>query len=209
MIITYYGKQFFKLQLGDTVLAFNPISKNSKLKGSRFGADVALISVNHQDFDGVEMVSHGDREPLALTGPGEYETKGIFIKGLLNETVIDDKPYINTIYTLTLDGIKVCFLGAVNSKNLSPQVKEAIDEVDVLFTPVNNNIKPEESYGLAVSLEPKIIIPMDYEGEDSASLKVFLKEGGIDKAEAVEKLTIKRKDLEGKEGEIVLLSSNN
>ncbi len=54
MIITYHGGEFFKVQFGDTVLAFNPISKDSKLKSSRFGADIALVSLNHPDMNGVE-----------------------------------------------------------------------------------------------------------------------------------------------------------
>ena len=44
---------------------------------------------------------------------------------------------------------------------------------------------------------------MDY---DDASLKLFLKESGTDisKVEKIEKLTIKRKDIEGKENEVVV-----
>ena len=43
---------------------------------------------------------------------------------------------------------------------------------------------------------------MDY---DELSLKVFLKEIGEEKAEIIDKLTLKLKDLEGKEGEVVVL----
>ena len=46
---------------------------------------------------------------------------------------------------------------------------------------------------------------MDY---DNGSLKAFLKEVGEEKAEVVDKLTLKRKDLEGKEGEVVVLKSS-
>ena len=56
---------------------------------------------------------------------------------------------------------------------------------------------------LASSLEPKLIIPMDY---DESALKVFLKEIGEEKAQALDKLTIKRKDLDNKEGEVVVLN---
>jgi len=45
---------------------------------------------------------------------------------------------------------------------------------------------------------------MDY---DAAQLKVFLKETGEEKALAVDKLTVKLKDLDGKEGEVVVLSA--
>jgi hypothetical protein len=72
MIITYYGSEFFKVQFGDTTLAFNPISKDSKLKPSRFGADIVLTSARHADFNGIEQVSHGDKKPFVIDGPGEY-----------------------------------------------------------------------------------------------------------------------------------------
>jgi hypothetical protein len=32
MIITYYGKQYFKIQQGDTTIALNPLSKENTLK---------------------------------------------------------------------------------------------------------------------------------------------------------------------------------
>ena len=54
------------------------------------------------------------------------------------------------------------------------------------------------------SLEPKMIIPMDY---DASSLKAFLKELGEEKADTVEKLTLKKKDLDNKEGEVVVLKT--
>ena len=69
MIITYLGGEFMRVQFGDTVLAFNPPSRESKLKPTRFGADIALISLNHSDMNGVETVTHGDRKPFVISGP--------------------------------------------------------------------------------------------------------------------------------------------
>jgi hypothetical protein len=40
---------------------------------------------------------------------------------------------------------------------------------------------------------------------DEKSLKTFLKEGGSEGLKPTEKLTVKKKDLEGKEGEIIVL----
>ena len=76
MIVTYYGKQFFKVQLGDTVLAFNPISKDSKLKAARFGADVVLTSLNHADFNGVESVTYGEKTPFVISDRANMRSKG-------------------------------------------------------------------------------------------------------------------------------------
>ncbi|MEI7688886.1 MAG: MBL fold metallo-hydrolase [Candidatus Nomurabacteria bacterium] len=208
MIITYLGKQFFKIQQGDLIVAVNPISKDSKgeVKGSRFGSDIALSTTNHPDYNGFDMVSHGENVPFSVSGPGDYEIKGIFIKGTITEAVLNEKKYINTIYSLTIDNISICFLGCMSHNKVSTEVRGDIGSPDILFVPIGNHdlLDPAEAYKLAVSLEPKIIIPMDY---DEKTLKAFLKEGGQDKIMPVDKLTIKAKDIIGREGEIVVLSS--
>ncbi len=202
MIITYLGKQFFKIEQGKMTLAVNPVSKSSKSGVSgRFGADIALITNNHPDYNGLEQVSFGDRVPFAVTGPGDYEVKEIFIKGVPSDVTIDDKKYINTIYNLTIDNITITFLGALSNGELSKEAREAISDPDILFIPVGDG---KTSAKLASSLEPKLIIPMDY---DATSLKAFLKEVGDDKAETFDKLTLKAKDLDGKEGDVVVLKA--
>ncbi len=205
MIITYFGKQFFKIGQGEMVLSFNPVSKNSKSGiSSKFGADIALVTTNHPDYNGLDQLSHGERVPFAVTGPGDYEVKEIFIKGLLSNSELGGKKYINTIYTLGVDGINLLFLGALSSSDLSKETMEGMGSPDILFVPVGGNglLDAKSAAKLASLLEPKLIIPMDY---DAASLKAFLKELGEEKAEVVDKLTLKRKDLEGKEGEVVVL----
>ncbi len=210
MVITHHGNQFFKLQFGDVCVALNPISKESKLKPSRFGADVCLISVNHPDFNGAEQIGIGDKQPLVVSGPGEYETKGIFIKGFASTSKYGGEPRVNTIYTLNLDSINICFFGALDSKDISNETKEAIDGVDILFVPIGGNgvLDPHDAYKLAVQYEPKIIIPVgiDSPGAMPDALKVFCKEGGVEQPKPIDKLTIKRKDLEGKEGEVVVFA---
>ena len=212
MIITYEGAEFFKVQYGDVVLALNPISKSSKLKARRFGADIVLVTANHPDFNGIDSVTLGDKKPFVISGPGEYEYKGVVVSGLASETEFAGEKRLNTIYLISLEGINLCFLGALSKRELSAHIAESIEEVDVLFVPIGGEgvLAPAESYELAVSLEPKLIIPMHYGLVGGKGvLDVFLKEGGVEKgAERLEKLTIKKKDIEGKEGEIVLLSAS-
>ncbi|OGI65371.1 hypothetical protein A3A95_00765 [Candidatus Nomurabacteria bacterium RIFCSPLOWO2_01_FULL_39_18] len=207
MIITYFGKQFFKIQQGDMVLAFNPVSKSSKTGiNAHFGADIALISTNHPDYNGAEQLSHGERIPFVISGPGDYEIKEIFIKGVMSDADIAGKKYINTIYLFSIDNINIAFLGALSDSQISKESREAINSPDILFIPVGDGglLDAKAAAKMAASLEPKLIIPMDY---DNASLKSFLKESGEEKAEVVEKLTLKLKDLENKEGEVVVLSA--
>ncbi|MBP9765858.1 MAG: MBL fold metallo-hydrolase [Candidatus Pacebacteria bacterium] len=212
MIITHFNKQHFKIQLGDLVLSFNPVSKDSKLDTNKYGADVVFTTTNISDYNGGESMSYGEKKPFIVSGPGEYEVQNIFIKGfgtyvnLLLESKSKEKTKLqNTSYVMTVDGMKICFLGCLK-EDLSPEQKEIIDEVDILFVPVSSNEDMLNAYDankLATKLGPKLVIPMDY---DDASLKLFLKESGSDisKIEKIEKLTIKRKDIDEKQGEVIL-----
>ncbi len=206
MIITYYGRQHFKLQVGDTTLAINPVSKEGKGKTAKYGSDVCLITTNHPDYNGEEQVALGNKTPLVIKGAGEYEVAGIFIKGFATPVTLGEgkgkKTYQNTTYCFTFDGIRVTFLGALHEQ-LKPEHKEIIDETDVLFVPVGGDdttLNPYDAHKLSVALEPKLIIPMDY---TEKTLPIFMKEAG-EKTAPVEKLTIKKKDIENKLGEIVL-----
>lgn len=208
MIITYFGKQFFKIQQGDMVLAFNPVSKSSKTGiSAHFGTDIALQTTNHPDYNGIEQLSHGEREPFVISGPGDYEIKEIFIKGVSSGALIDSKKYINTVYIFSVDSINIAFLGALSDTEFSKESREAINSPDILFVPVGGKglLDAKSAAKLASSLEPKLIIPMDY---DEGTLKAFLKELGEEKAEVLEKLTLKRKDLDDKEGEVIVLKSS-
>ncbi|MEN9621747.1 MAG: hypothetical protein RLZZ67_181 [Candidatus Parcubacteria bacterium] len=205
MVITYQGGAFVKVQFGDITIAVNPISKDSKLKSSRFGADIALISVNHADFSGTDQVSFGERNAFAVTGPGEYEIKDVFIKGFKSESNYGGEPRLNTIYTVNLENMNLCFLGALSSKEIPSEANEEIESIDVLFVPIGNDgvLTPSDAYKLAVKLEPKLIVPL-YWGNNVA-LKAFLKEAGEEAVKPVDKLTLKKKDLEGKDADVVVL----
>jgi len=170
------------------------------------------VSANHADFNGVENLSYNGKDPLVISGPGEYETRGVFIKGFQSKTNYGGKEKINTVYTVVLEGMTLCFLGALSDEKLSPEFMEAIEDIDILFLPVGSDgvLDAAKANKIAVSLEPKLIIPMHYGdvGVDGA-LKKFLKEAGEEGVKPVDKLTIKKKDLEGKEGEVMVLSQSN
>jgi L-ascorbate metabolism protein UlaG (beta-lactamase superfamily) len=207
MIITYHGADFFKVTFGDTTIAVNPVSKDSKIKSTKFGSDITLISLNSPEHNGSDVTSRGEKESFIIKGPGEYEVQGVFIKGFVSKSNYGGVDRINTIYTVTLEGINLCFLGALNDSQISKETKEAIDGIDILFVPIGGDgvLNPASAHKLAVQFEPKMIIPSHF-GEVGVpnALKTFLKEAG-EEVKPVDKLTVKKKDLEKMEGEIVVL----
>jgi L-ascorbate metabolism protein UlaG (beta-lactamase superfamily) len=204
MIITYNACESFKIQLGDTVIACNPVSKRSKLPSVSFGANIALVSLNHEDVNGVETVSRGDAAPFVIQGPGEYEVGGVFVRGFLAMSKLDGVEQFSTIYSIMLEESHLCFLGTLGKPELSPEVLEALPDIDILFIPVGGDgvLTPAEAHKLATTLEPRITIPMHYTKE---TLAAFLKEEGANPT-ALDKLTIKKKEILEKEGEVVVLA---
>ncbi len=204
MIISYQGVESFKISHGDLSIAVNPVSKNSDFKSKNMGADLTLITTNHQDLNGSDQTSRGDKESFVINGPGEYEVKDIVIKGFLSESMYGGEPHINTVYMISFEGMNLCYLGALSNPALSSETLENLENIDILFAPIGGEgtLDPAAAYKLAVSLEPSVIIPMHYTDE---SLKKFIKESGEEAVKPIEKLVVKKKDLEGKKGEIVVL----
>ncbi len=206
MVITHHGGQCFKVSFGDTTLVFDPISKQSKLGAVKFGSDVAFISIWHPNFNGVNEVAFGSKEPFVIDGPGEYEVGTVTARGYGVPTTYENKLCFNTIYQVTLEEINLVFLGALGSDVIDPAILGELDDIDILFVPVGGGdvLDVPAASKLATKLEAKCIIPMHYNDQ---ALKAFLKEEGADGVKAQDKLTVKKKDLVAMEGEIVVLAS--
>ena len=206
MIITYHDGGCIRASAGDTTLVFGPISKQSKhFKPTNFGADVAFVSLNHPDMNGTEEAGRGEKQPFIISGPGEYEVKGVIAAGFATKSSYDKKDdRINSIYAIEFDGLSVLYLGALSETQMPAEVLE-MDPPDVLITPVGGEgvLSPSEAQKLAVKLEAKIVVPIHY---DAKSLKVFQKEAGAEEVKPVDKLTLKPRDVVGKENEVVILS---
>lgn len=205
MIITYHGIGMAKLQVGDTVVATNPIKEAKGVKAPRFGADLVLVSLADAGWNGAENMSYGERVPFITDGPGEYEVSGVFIRGV--ESAGPDGK-INTIYTLNLDNLNICHLGALASEELGNEMLEAIGVIDVLFLPAGGygTLPAKAAAKVAAAIAPKLIIPVAYESAEE--LKSLLKELGETKPTETDKLTIKRRDLDGKEGEVIVVKAS-
>lgn len=207
MIITYHGGQCFKASFGDTTIAFNPVSKDSKKwSASKFGADAAFISMKHPDFNGRDQVSHGSRQPFVADGPGEYEIGEVKARGWGVATTYDGEQRFNTIYQVQLEGINMVFLGALDNPEIDPKILSELGDIDILFLPIGGAevLEVPQASKLAVKLEARLVIPMHY---DKKSLEAFLKEEGVPSEKPEEKLTIKKKDLATMEGEVRVLSA--
>ena len=210
MVITWYGQSCFKIQSGETVVFTDPFNKEIGLTPPRGQADIVTISHEHFDHNNCEALSG---EPLIIEGPGEYEAKKVEVKGVLS--FHDDKEGkergINTIYVIEVEGVKICHLGDFGQSKLTAEQVEKIDGVDILMIPVGGTytIDGETAVEIINQVEPRIVIPMHYKISGLAAkldgVDVFLKAMGAPKKEAVDKLTLKKKELPEEETEVVVM----
>ena len=205
MEITYFGQSAFKIRGKKTTLVTDPFSP--EMMGIKIPATVAeVVTVSHQHEDHNYLLAISGN-PLIISGPGEYEVKGAKVLGIAtyHDSAKGEKRGKNTVYRIEIDGISLVHLGDLGEK-LNDKEVEILDGVDILMIPVGGiyTISAHEAVEVISQLEPKIIIPMHY---NESALKTFLKEAGENpKPEA--KLTLKRKDLEGKEGDVFVLDSS-
>ncbi|MFT7328328.1 MAG: hypothetical protein ACI870_000515 [Crocinitomicaceae bacterium] len=209
MIITYHGKQFFKITQGDVTIAINPLSKDNTLniKTTKFGCDVALCSTRHPNYNGFENTTHSGKEPFKIYGPGSYEVDGTSFVGFQSLAKINDEEFINTIYFFVFEDISFCFLGDLANIDIDQKTKEYIESVDVIFVPIGSagTLDPIQATKIVKVFSPKVIIPMDYGNDrDQNSLDIFLKETST-QLNPESKFVFKKKDLETLAGHVVVL----
>jgi L-ascorbate metabolism protein UlaG (beta-lactamase superfamily) len=212
MTISWYGHSCFKIsnQGGHLTIITDPFDKSIGLIPPHGNADIVTVSHDHNDHNNIKAISGN---PFIINGPGEYEIKGIRVIGC--SSYHDEKQGqergSNTIYLMEIDKIRICHLGDFGQQRLFDSQLETIGQVDILIIPVGGTytIGPREVMKITEQIEPSIIIPMHYKLPglkfDLADLKEFLKEAGINGKTAVDKLTLKKKDLVGKTMEIVVM----
>lgn len=217
MNIQYYGHSCFKITTKpagrateEVVFFIDPFDKSVGLRPPQGQADIIFITHNHADHSNVSALK-GD--PVVIDTPGEYSIKGINVSGI--DTFHDDKEGAvrghNTVFVFKSEDLTFCHLGDLGS-DLTPKQIEELGEIDILFTPVGGKytIDGAKAVEIARKIEPSIIIPMHYKVKgltlDVADEKKFCTEIGNCPAVKVSKLTLKKKDLEGKNMEAVLMS---
>lgn len=199
MVINWYGQACFRLQSGKVAIFVDPFDKTIGLQPPRGEADIVMVTHDHPDHNNVATIGG---KYFLVDGPGEYEVKGVKIFGI--NSFHDDKQGAekgsNTMYSFEVEDLRVAHLGDLGQKKLTDEQLEQLGEVDVLMIPVGgvHTVDGEMAAGIVHQVEPKLVIPMHYKIAGSKSsindASQFLKELGYE-GEAVDKLTVKKKDL--------------
>ncbi len=216
MIIQYYGHSCFKIITkpsgrgqGDVNIFLDPFDKSIGLRPPQGSADLVLSTHDHFDHNNVSALKG---EPIVIDIPGEYSVKGVNIIGI--QTFHDEKEGaergLNTVFILESEDLRICHLGDLGAE-LDAKQLDLIDGVDILMVPIGGKytINYKKAVDVIKKIEPKIIIPMHYKMKgttaDIDDEKKFCGEIGNCPRVKVPKINIKKKDLEGKSMETVLM----
>ncbi len=213
MDITYLGHASFKIKGKNASLVTDPFDPKIGLKFPKVEADI--VSVTHSHFDHSASSQVGG-EPFVVSGPGEYEIKGVEIVGVqsFHDNKKGEERGKNTIYNFKIDKLNIAHLGDLGQERLTDDQIEEIGNVDILMIPVGGYYTIDASVASKIvsQLEPKIIIPMHYRDADStikelAGVENFLKEMGKEGIEPVQKFSITADKLP-EETQIVVMSKS-
>lgn len=211
MDIYWFGQACFKIKGKNTTIIIDPFDPDfTGLKLPKdLEADIAIASHEHKDHSNLDAVLGN---PVKITGPGEYEIKGVTISGIavFHDQKLGTERGKNTVYHLEVDGLNIVHLGDLGHL-LSEQQVESIGSTDILMVPVGGTytIDAKDAAEVVAQLEPPITIPMHYQ---TAGLKFpldsvdpFLKEMGVENLQPTNKLTVTRDKLPD-EPQVVLLN---
>ncbi len=210
--VKYLGHSAFYFKTKEVKIVTDPFSAEVGFQMKRVEADIVTVSHDHFDHNYIEAVK-GDF--LVVNGPGEYEIKGVDIKGY--QTYHDHqqgkKRGLNTIYQIEADGFRLLHLGDLGQP-LPEAVVEKLDQIDVVFVPVGGfyTLSLDEVIKTIEQLEPKIVVPMHYKLSDHnkatfdklAPLSEFLQEMGVSQAE-VSQTKLSLKSIDNDQTQIVVL----
>ena len=190
----------------------DPFSKEIGLRSPKIKDDLVLITHDHYDHSNTDNM---EGEVFLVNTPGEYERKGIHVRGILsyhdNQEGVERG--LNTIFVIKTEEMNVCHLGDLGQDKLNEKQLDEIGDVDILMIPVGGRytIDGKTATEIISQIEPKVIIPMHYKIND---LKIdldgpekFVKELGLTPEKVEDKYRIQKKNLPAEELKLVMFSA--
>jgi len=193
MVITWYGKNCFKLQSGELVIVTDPFEKESKLSPFRGRTDIIIRTTAPLSNKQPQQA-----EAFEISYPGEYEVKNVSIKGWALPPAKNKQPAaenLRTIYLVEVDEMKIVLLGYLTDENEIKNIQEYLEDADIVFVPGGGKplIEVAAAAKLIRQLKPSLVVPTLF--DSPKDLKPFIKELGKNESEPQDKLTISKKDL--------------
>jgi L-ascorbate metabolism protein UlaG (beta-lactamase superfamily) len=179
--ITWLGHACFRLRGRDVAIVTDPYGGSDwDYPPFTTSAEIVTISHDHPHHANMEAISG---RPRVLRDPGEYEIRGAMIWGVrtFRRAINGDdagRPK-NTAYVITVEDLTICHLGDLGHALTGDQLSQ-IKDSSVLLIPVGGHctIGAAEAAEVVAQIEPRIIIPMHYETQQTTG---YVELDGVDR----------------------------
>lgn len=173
MELTFVGLSCVRLRGRDVEVVIDPIPPGASSRPPRVNPDIVVRTEGSADLS---LLRPGDGRPQEVSGPGEYELRGVSVFGVAADVI--------TIMRVEVDDVRVCALGRLR-RQLAEHEIDALGHVDVLAVPVGGGdaLEAQAAAKLVNALEPAIVVPVRYAVEglqgDYDPVEKFAKEMGL------------------------------
>ncbi len=176
MRVEWYGQSAFQLTSGDGRSVFiDPFGDLSVALAGRpmswgypaitgVSADLVLITHEHVDHNAAEVID--GQPPILRSTAGRLDSPVGEVVAVASEhdTAAGTERGPNTIFVLSLDGVRVAHFGDFGQTGLRREQLEAIGPVDLVLLPVGGGptLDAAGAAGVVAALDPRWVVPMHY-----------------------------------------------
>ncbi|MDR3711157.1 MAG: MBL fold metallo-hydrolase [Capsulimonadaceae bacterium] len=179
-LVAWLGQSCFVITtLAGAHLLIDPVNPavGYPVKAHSVDASVIFVSHNHFDHNWTDMAVNADNVVEPKTDPGYQDVRLSYTAAGKKQTVIAKRIFsyhdqnggkdrgTNTITVIDVDGLRICHLGDLGQRELTPKQVSLIGNVDVLMIPVGGfyTIDAKQAVAVTEQLHPKVIFPMHFQ----------------------------------------------
>ncbi|MGZ4431425.1 MAG: MBL fold metallo-hydrolase [Gaiellales bacterium] len=174
MRIRWHGQSAYTLHGASSAVLIDPFDQRLRPDGLRVRfpyrqippqqVDLVLVTHEHFDHNGVGVAAGEPRVIRSTAGRTETDLGEVVAIASEHDTEAGTRRGPNTIFVLTLDGVRICHMGDFGQESLRPEQRRAIGPVDLLFIPVGGGptIGADRAAAIVRELQPRWAVPMHY-----------------------------------------------
>lgn len=210
MDLTWLGGAATRMRTRAAAVVMDPYDKSAG--GTMGRPDAHIITISHDDpsRNGVGQVAPADGDPMVLTGPGEYEIRGVIIEGVRSTLTGegDAAGLRSTLWLFEAEDIRVAHLGGMGAAPTG-EALDVLSMADIAFVPIAlpDALQGADAAKVVRSMQTPIVIPIGYDPADPQALKTFVSAMAATPEDPVSRFTVNKRDIADETKRLVLLEA--